>query len=87
MQSIRLLCCLLLSVSAWMGTLSAQDTQREQLANGVTLIVREAHLTPVVTVSLAVKAGAVYEGDLLGSGVSTLLWQLKSRELPDEIRK
>lgn len=70
-----------------MGTLAAQDTQREQLANGVTLIVREAHLTPVVTVSLAVKAGAVYEGDLLGSGVSTLLWQIKSRELPDDIRQ
>ena len=48
-------------------------TTLEQLPNGLTIIVREDHSAPVVSVQAWCKAGAIHEGDLLGAGMSHAL--------------
>ncbi len=78
MHSIRLICLMVLALRG----LAAQEILREQLPSGLTLIVRENHLTPAVTMVLAVNAAPQYEGSLLGSGASELLRRLKSQTLP-----
>ncbi|MDB4459062.1 insulinase family protein [bacterium] len=48
-------------------------TTLTQLPNGLTVIVREDHSAPVVSVQAWCKAGAIHEGDLLGAGMSHAL--------------
>ena len=46
------------------------------LSNGLTVILRENHNLPVVTVRAVVRAGGMYEGQWLGCGLSHLLEHL-----------
>lgn len=55
---------------------TAQAVLREVFPSGLTLIVNEFHNTPAVEVRVSVRAGTLYEGTLLGSGVSALLQRL-----------
>ncbi len=49
------------------------NTHITQLPNGLTIIVREDHSAPVVSVQAWSKAGSIHEGDLLGAGMSHAL--------------
>ena len=49
------------------------------LSNQLTVIVRENHTSPVVSVQTYVRAGSLYEGQWLGSGVSHLLEHLVAK--------
>lgn len=67
-----------LSLAILLGSsLVAAEVMRDQLPNGMTLIVHEDHLTPSVSIVLAVQAAPWYEEELLGSGASELLRRLK----------
>ncbi len=46
------------------------------LDNGLTLLLKENHVKPVVTIRIFVQAGSMLEDELLGSGVSHLLEHL-----------
>jgi zinc protease len=48
----------------------------EVLGNGLTVIVRENHSSPVVVVQSFVRAGSMYEGKYLGCGISHLVEHL-----------
>ena len=64
-------CCVLLIVVV--TTAQAESVHREVLPSGLVLVVQEFHQTPVVEVRVAVRAGPINEGPLLGSGASVLL--------------
>ncbi|MBA3847374.1 MAG: hypothetical protein H0X45_12140, partial [Planctomycetes bacterium] len=55
------------------GRAHAQSVHREVLPSGLTLVIQEHHSTPAVEVRVAVRAGPLFEGQLLGSGASLLL--------------
>jgi zinc protease len=46
---------------------------RETLPNGLEIIVKEKHTAPIVNVQAWVRAGSIFEGDHLGSGLSHFL--------------
>jgi len=48
----------------------------EVLDNGMVAIVKENHTAPVASVRLYVRAGSIYEGELLGAGLSHLFEHL-----------
>jgi zinc protease len=70
---------LLLGPAALFGALTAQAADQavfaERLPNGLTLLIRENPVTPVVAVSLFVRVGSRWESDS-EAGVSNLLQQL-----------
>lgn len=51
----------------------ASEVVKVRLDNGVTLIVKEKRRAPLASVQVCVRAGTVYEGEWLGSGISHLL--------------
>ncbi|HYE05304.1 MAG TPA: insulinase family protein [Planctomycetota bacterium] len=74
------------------GRVHAASVHREVLPSGLTLVIQEHHSTPAVEVRVAVRAGPLYEGQLLGSGASLLLQRLlmtsAQADLPaDELRR
>lgn len=71
MPLVRCLHLVLLIVAS--ATLQAQSVHRELLPSGLVLVVEEFHQTPTVEVRVAVRAGSLNEGPLLGSGASVLL--------------
>ncbi|OPX21400.1 MAG: hypothetical protein B1H04_06740, partial [Planctomycetales bacterium 4484_123] len=50
----------------------AADALLVRLSNGLTVIVSENHNAPVVCVRAYVRAGGLFEGEYLGSGISHL---------------
>jgi zinc protease len=55
------------------------DAVVAKLSNGLTIIVRPVHTSPVVCVRAYVKAGGIYEGPWLGCGLSHLLEHLVAK--------
>ena len=60
-----------------LSAVMAQDIVRQHRPGEACIVVCEKHLTPEVSINVAVRAAPVYEGALLGSGVSALLQRLK----------
>jgi zinc protease len=56
--------------------LHAESIDRVVLPSGLTVVIAEQHTTQVVEVRVAVRAGPVYEGERLGSGLSLLTQRL-----------
>ena len=54
----------------------AESIDRVVLPSGLTVIIAEQHTTQAVEVRIAVRAGPVYEGERLGSGLSLLTQRL-----------
>ncbi|BCM94302.1 putative zinc protease [Abditibacteriota bacterium] len=54
------------------SSVHAAQTQKHLLPNGLTVLVREDHSAPVVTVRFYVKTGSIYEDKYLGAGLSHL---------------
>ena len=52
---------------------AAGDTRLVVLDNGLTIIVREDHSAPVVSVQAWAKTGSIHEGEWLGAGLSHIL--------------
>ncbi len=52
---------------------AADDTRLVTLDNGLTIIVREDHSAPVVSVQAWAKTGSIHEGEWLGAGLSHIL--------------
>ena len=51
---------------------SAQQTLKQTLPNGLTILATENHAAPVVAVRVYVRTGSIYEGKYLGAGLSHL---------------
>lgn len=49
------------------------EVVKVRLDNGVTLVIKEKRRAPLMSVQVCVRAGTVYEGEWLGSGISHLL--------------
>jgi len=61
----------LIAIVAASGITTASETFRQVLPeNGLTVIIRENHASPVVNLRLYVKAGSIYEEEYLGAGIS-----------------
>ncbi|MBD3347697.1 MAG: hypothetical protein GF400_00695 [Candidatus Eisenbacteria bacterium] len=56
----------------------ATETVREVLPNGMTIIVRENHASPVVNVRFYVKSGSIHEEEYLGCGITHYLEHMMS---------
>ncbi|MFH1501945.1 MAG: pitrilysin family protein [Candidatus Eisenbacteria bacterium] len=56
----------------------AAETVREVLPNGMTVIVRENHSSPVVNLRFYVKSGSIHEEEYLGCGITHYLEHLMS---------
>ncbi len=54
----------------------AESIDRVVLPSGLTVVIAEQHTTQAVEVRIAVRAGPVYEGERLGSGLSLLTQRL-----------
>ncbi len=52
------------------GTHFANQSRKYILDNGLTLIIKEDHTSPIVALCCTVKAGSTTEGELSGSGIS-----------------
>jgi zinc protease len=65
---------ILLAASA----LQASETFKEVLPNGMTVIIRENHSSPVVNLRFYVKSGSIHEGKYLGAGITHYLEHLMS---------
>lgn len=63
-------------VLALAGTAHAESIDRVVLPSGLTVIIAEQHTTQAVEVRVAVRAGPVYEGERLGSGLSLMTQRL-----------
>ena len=53
-------------------TRHASGVVEAALDNGLTLVIKENHASKVVTAYLCVRAGSIYEGEYLGSGIAHL---------------
>ena len=58
------------------GQAHAESIDRVVLPSGLTVVIAEQHTTQAVEVRIAVRAGPVYEGERLGSGLSLLTQRL-----------
>jgi len=63
------------------GALALADTARaamiyKTLDNGLQVVVKENHSSPVVSIRVYVRAGSIYEGKYLGAGISHLVEHL-----------
>ena len=56
----------------------AGETFKEVLPNGMTVIIRENHSSPVVNLRFYVKSGSIHEGKYLGAGITHYLEHLMS---------
>lgn len=70
----------LVMVAALLASVAAQATEtvREVLPNGMTVIVRENHSSPVVNLRFYVKSGSIHEEEYLGAGITHYLEHLMS---------
>ncbi|MFQ6110387.1 MAG: M16 family metallopeptidase [Nitrospinota bacterium] len=66
----------ILSLSFFLSLPARAATFKTELENGLTVILKENHLAPIVTLHLFVRTGSIYEGEYLGSGVSHVLEHL-----------
>lgn len=79
MKSAHRLVCLALAVAVLASmTALAGETFKEVLPNGMTVIIRENHSSPVVNLRFYVKSGSIHEGRYLGSGITHYLEHLMS---------
>jgi zinc protease len=80
MRSSRSLLLLALAVVLLVGGIaSASETFKTVLPeNGLTVILRENHSSPVVNLRFYVRAGSIYEGKYLGSGITHYIEHLMS---------
>ena len=60
------------------GAAQASETFKDVLPNGMTVIIRENHSSPVVNLRFYVKSGSLYEGKWLGCGISHFCEHLQS---------
>ena len=60
-------------------TAAAPGVTVVRLSNGLTVIVAESHIAPVVNVAARVRTGSMYEGKYLGAGISHLLEHLVAK--------
>ncbi|MFH1860827.1 MAG: pitrilysin family protein [bacterium] len=51
----------------------AEEPERLMLDNGLVVIFKEVHTSPLVAVQLWIKTGSIHEGEYLGSGISHLI--------------
>ncbi|MFH1963239.1 MAG: pitrilysin family protein [bacterium] len=51
----------------------AEEPERFMLDNGLVVILKQVHASPLVAVQLWVKTGSIHEGEYLGSGISHLV--------------
>lgn len=58
------------------GQAHAESIDRVVLPSGLTVVIAEQHTTQAVELRIAVRAGPVYEGERLGSGLSLLTQRL-----------
>ena len=72
-----LLACLGAS-EGFSAMLSPDDVLLRRLPSGLTVAVAEDHSSPVVAVRLYVKAGAIYEQEFLGCGISHFIEHVES---------
>lgn len=58
--------------------LLAQDAQvlQKTLDSGLTILVKENHIAPVVSLRVYVRTGSIYEGEYVGAGISHILEHL-----------
>ena len=90
-------CCsiiILLFLFALMSVNAARASQsvKTVLNNGLTVIIKENHAAPVVSLHVYVRAGSIYEREFLGKGISHYLEHLvhsgtekRTREQMDQI--
>ncbi len=76
LRRARRACVLVAFLGAVVAPAQAESIDRVVLPSGVTVIIAEQHTTQVVEVRIAVRAGPVYEGERLGSGLSLLTQRL-----------
>jgi len=57
-------------------TITPSGTLQATLSNGLTVLLRENHVAPIVHLRVLVKAGSIYEGEYMGSGLSHLVEHL-----------
>jgi zinc protease len=70
-KTVRVLAIALLGALVLVGGARAGETIKRVLPeNGLTVILRENHSAPVVSLRLYVKAGSILEGKYLGAGIS-----------------
>ena len=62
----------LVATTVFVANAHAAQTRRHVLPNGLTVLVREDHSAPVVSVRYYVRTGSIYEGKYLGAGLSHL---------------
>jgi len=81
--SVRILLLALVVVLAVAAVASAGETiKRVMPENGLTVILRENHSSPVVNMRIYFKAGSIYEGEYLGAGISHYVEHLLSDGTP-----
>ena len=69
MQRTYVLCCSLLLLLSTMS-LAQSEVFHTTLDNGLTVLIEENHVNPVVSVYVFVRTGSIYEQEYLGSGIS-----------------
>jgi len=77
--SMRVLILATLAVVLLGGAVRAEETFKTVLPeNGLTVILRENHSSPVVNLRFYVKSGSIHEGQYLGAGITHYLEHLMS---------
>ena len=74
----QLLALAVLAVIVVTGAAEASETFKEVLPNGLTVIIRENHSSPVANLRFYVKSGSLYEHKWLGCGISHYCEHLQS---------
>jgi zinc protease len=77
-STLRWICLVALVILVAAPAALAAGTLREVLPNGMTVIVRENHSSPVVNLRFYVKSGSIDEGQYLGAGITHYLEHLMS---------
>ena len=71
MRKTMLAACLVIClVFMLMGGASSAQMVHTTLKNGMTVVIKENHAAPVVTVVMYVRAGHIFEEEFLGAGIS-----------------
>lgn len=74
-NSRQRLVALVLALGCW-SSAAAESVDRVVMPSGLTMVIAEQHTTQAVEVRIGVRAGPVYEGERLGSGISALTQRL-----------
>ena len=60
-------------MDSFLEKLFCEKVERFTLSNGLTVLLKEEHANKIASVQVWVKTGSIYEGSLLGAGVSHFL--------------